>query len=125
YYRFLHVNDEISKEVEDQLEEIHDDRLQELALPLLTVSPPGPRQKILSYFKTLEKRKQVETESGDEADYFRALDFFTTEKGKDFIKPGGRILFSAFKQSLLGIKQEAEPEFKHEWLTPRSMWKVL
>src|SRR3989442_6090000 len=124
-YRFLHVKDLIPEEVEEQLEQIRDDRLQELALPLLTVAPPGPRQKILSYFRALEKRKQVETESGDEADYFRALDFFTTEKGKDFIKPEGRILLSGFKQALLSIKQEAEPEYDQKWLSPRARWKVL
>ncbi len=123
-YRFLHLGDD---DVDDDLlEEIKDDRLQELALPLLTVAPAGlPRQNILSFFKTLQKRKQVETESGDEADYFRALDFFSTEKGKDFIKPESRILLSAFKQTLLKVKQEAEAEYDPKWLTPRAMWKVL
>ncbi len=125
YYRLLHLGDPIPEEVEDQLEEIHDDRLQELALPLLTVAPAGPRQTILSFFKTLEKRKQLEVESGDESDYFRALDFFTTDKGKQFFKPPGRILFSTFKDQLLAIKKEAEPDYDPKWLSPRAMWKVL
>jgi hypothetical protein len=122
-YRFLHLGDLIPDEVEEQLEQINDDRLQELALPLLVVSPPGPRKAILSYFKTLEKRKQLEIESGEEADYFNALDFFTSHS--EFIKPEGRILFAAFKESLLAIKKEEDPGYDPKWLSPRSMWKVL
>lgn len=121
-YRFLNLGrDDVDDELLDQ---IQDDRLQELALPLLTVAPLKARESILSFFKVLEKRKQLEIESGEEADYFRALDFFTTRP--EFIKaPGGRILFAAFKERLLAIKKEEDPEYDPKWLSPRAMWKVL
>ena len=121
-YRFLHLGDD---DVDDALlDQIDDDRLQELALPLLTVAPAGqPRESILSFFKVLAQRKQVEIESGEEADYFRALDYFTSHA--EFIKSGGKILFAAFKQSLLEIKKEEDSEYDPKWLDPRGMWKVL
>lgn len=109
---------------DDFLEQIRDDRLQELALPLLTVAPAKARDSILSFFKGLEHRKHLELESGEEADYFRALDFFTSNTG--FIKPGGRISFAAFKQALLEIKKEGDSDFDEKYLPgPKTMWKIL
>ncbi len=107
-YRFRHVGQEIPEEIDTELEEIREDRLQELGYPILASTPVEVHDSIIAFFHEQEKRMKSEEETGEWADYVRAIaDCVANSK----IEAGGIILLKNFRDSLMKATETLDAKF--------------
>lgn len=107
-YRMRHLGQPVSDDIDSELEEIREDRTQELAYPILASTPVQVHDSILSFFREQETRLQTEEQTGEFADYVRAVaDCVANSK----IEAGGIILLKNFRDSLMKVAEVLDVKF--------------
>jgi len=74
-YRFQSLGKKPSDQIEAELnEQIHDNRIREIALPLLSVAPEEARGAILGFLGEMEEEQETEEYTSEEAAYIIAVE---------------------------------------------------
>lgn len=119
-YRFRRLGNSDFEEVQTELEaNLRSPRLCELGLPLLAVTSSEFKNHLLSFLRDQEKARVAEEETGEEADYVRAVRLCVTDN-KLGLK--GFILSKDFRDALMSVSEITDPKFLD---SPKTNRKIL